>query len=41
MGKNESVDMINSTKRRAIKEFKEPVLPKNNRRLFSTMCITI
>lgn len=28
MGKNESVDMINSTKRRAIKEFKEPVFTK-------------
>ena len=28
MGKSESVDMINSTKRHAIKEFKEPVFTK-------------
>jgi len=28
MGKNESVDMINSTKRHAIKQFKEPVFTK-------------
>lgn len=28
MGKNESVDMINSTKRHSIKEFKEPVFTK-------------